>query len=177
MLLLSNNHCALIFRKCNVFVSVTHHSFISVTSAASSSRHGSLASLVQQRVAGCIQVFDLYLVVVHSHGSQGTCHFLLLKDRSVADVLLPPCGHILKLKIKIKWLTFTSSHSSLSSVKTRDVWRGVGGTTIDCCSIKSMNIHEVDNYRHKVYRMLTYTNPRMVHKLSYGHPLIGICLQ
>ena len=32
--------------------------------------------------------------------------------------------------------TFTSSHSSLSSVKTREVWRGVGGTTMYCWRVE-----------------------------------------
>lgn len=49
----------------------------------------------------------------------------------VAGNVLLYCHHVVK---SWNWavFTFTSSHSSLSSVRTREVWRGVGGTTIDC---------------------------------------------
>lgn len=39
-----------------------------------------LAPLVEQRVAGGVQVFDLHLVVVHTHGRQGAGHLLLGGD-------------------------------------------------------------------------------------------------
>lgn len=34
-------------------------------------------------------------------------------------------------------LTFTSSHIALSSVRTRVVWSGVEGTTMDFCRVKT----------------------------------------
>lgn len=48
-------------------------------------RSGFLAPLVQQRVAGGVDVFDFHLVVIHTHGGQSTGHLLLWQeDRRVS---------------------------------------------------------------------------------------------
>lgn len=48
-------------------------------------RSGFLAPLVQQRVAGGVDVFDFHLVVIHAHGGQSAGHLLLWQeDRRVS---------------------------------------------------------------------------------------------
>lgn len=48
-------------------------------------RSGFLAPLVQQGVAGGVDVFDFHLVVVHAHGGQSAGHLLLWQgDRRVS---------------------------------------------------------------------------------------------
>lgn len=85
-------------------------------------------------------------------------------------------------------LTFTSSHMALSSVRTRVVWSGVEGTTMDFCRVKthadtSEQLHkqtsaqEVDVSVHMGTETLTHVDPGVVHKLCDGHSLIRVCLQ
>lgn len=38
---------------------------------------GSLAPLVEQRIAGGVEVFDFHLIVIHTHGGQSAGHLLL----------------------------------------------------------------------------------------------------
>lgn len=48
-------------------------------------RSGFLAPLVQQWVAGGVEIFDFHLVVIHAHGGQSTGHLLLWQeDRRVS---------------------------------------------------------------------------------------------
>ena len=98
-LFLSNGNFPLLFRECDFFVTVTHHSSVSPSSCVGSSGFGPLPPLTEQRVVGHVQVFDLHLVIVDTHGGQGTGHFLLFGDIACckSGALLPPCAHILKL--------------------------------------------------------------------------------
>lgn len=52
--------------------------------AALPPRRRLLAPLVEERVAGCVEVLDLHLVVVHAHGRQGAGHLLLRETRRKA---------------------------------------------------------------------------------------------
>lgn len=80
-------------------------------------------------------------------------------------------------------LTFTSSHIALSSVRTRVVWSGVEGTTMDFCRGKmDTRGRELDGCRNrqpaqKVDMGRPYVDPGVVHELCDGHSLIGVCLQ
>lgn len=67
-------------RELNIPLAITNSSSITLLSSFSSCRHGPLASLVEQRVVGGVQVFDLHLIVVHTHGGQRARHLLLLED-------------------------------------------------------------------------------------------------
>ena len=54
---------------------------------------GLLASLVEQRVAGGVEIFDLHLVVVHTHGGQSAGHLFLWERKgrgSVSSVKTTP---------------------------------------------------------------------------------------
>lgn len=70
--------CPLGFPSCSGFPPTSSLS-LAVADAASQFSPGSglLASLVEQWVAGGVQVFDLHLVVIHTHGGQSTGHLLL----------------------------------------------------------------------------------------------------
>lgn len=121
----SDDHLLLFCSKCHLPVLHFPLCSITVSSHVRSSRSRSLPSLVEQRVVGHIQILDLHLVIVHTHGGQSTGHLLLGRQgdgygRKSAS-LLPPCGHIRNISWSEHRPTFTSSHSSLSSVKTREV--------------------------------------------------------
>lgn len=85
-------------------------------------------------------------------------------------------------------LTFTSSHIALSSVRTRVVWSGVEGTTMDFCRVKNTRRRELavaetgastgsGRRRQMCADTRTYIDPGVVHKLCDGHSLIRVCLQ
>lgn len=48
-----------------------------------------LAPFVEETVIGGFQIFNFYLVIVHSHGCQSTCHLLLKCTGSNGDI--PVC--------------------------------------------------------------------------------------
>lgn len=77
---------------------------------------------------------------------------------------------------------------ALSSVRTRVVWSGVEGTTMDFCRAKThtgtseqlrkqTSAQEADVWVHTGTETLTYVDPGVVHKLCDGHSLIRVCLQ
>lgn len=175
-------------------MTITHHSSISsissitISSCVCSFRHGPLPSLIEQRVVGHVQVFDLHLVVVNTHGGQGAGHFLLLEDVNIlcckSGALLPSRGHVLKINRSRRHGTHLHIVPQLLVLCQNT--RGVEGCWRDHHWLLQYKKHQnlmndrgnnIQVYRPRAYKVITYTDPGMVHKLSNGHPLIGLCLQ
>lgn len=183
ILILSDNNFPMLPRKCDFPVTITHHPsicFIADASWAGPPGHGPLTSLVKQRVVGHVQVFDLHLVIVDTHGGQGAGHFLLMRDRDIF-VAVNLCLYRHLVAISKKWkdlrcLTFTSSHSSLSSVKTREVWRGVWGTTIDCYNIRKRTEQSKEVKDVGLQAMLTKWSLTLIHGWLTNCPMVILSL-